>query len=208
MLELSWPAFIAASLLVILIPGQDMTLVISRALSAGTRAGVVTAAGVSTGLLVHTALVTLGVGALLQASDRLFTVLRLVGALYLLYLGVSLLRSSGELALASGKPSGMSTLRSFTQGALSNMSNPKILLFYLAFLPQFVPARITQPVLALFVLGASFAALTFLIKAPIAVFAGWVSASVRRKPGILRRVHQASGLVLIVLGLMLAFEHG
>lgn len=208
MLELSWPAFIAASLLVILIPGQDMTLVISRALSGGTRAGVVTAAGVSTGLLVHTALVTLGVGALLQASDRLFTVLRLVGALYLLYLGVSLLRSSGELALASGKPSRMSTLRSFTQGALSNMSNPKILLFYLAFLPQFVPARITQPVLALFVLGASFAALTFLIKAPIAVFAGWVSASVRRQPGILRRVHRASGLVLTVLGLMLAFEHG
>lgn len=208
MLELSWLAFTAASLLVILIPGQDMTLVISRALSAGTRAGVVTAAGVSAGLLVHTMLVTLGVGALLQASGQLFAVLRLGGALYLLYLGVSLWRASGELALSSGKQAGMTTARAFTQGALSNMSNPKILLFYLAFLPQFVPARIAHPVLALFVLGASFAALTFLIKAPIAVFAGALSASVRRNPRILTRVHRASGVLLIALGLMLAFERG
>lgn len=207
MLELPWLPFIAASLLVILVPGQDMTLVISRALAWGTRAGVVTAAGVSTGLLAHTALVTLGVGALLQASDWLFTALKWAGALYLLYLGAALLRASGELALPSGQGSPASALRTFTQGALSNISNPKILLFYLAFLPQFVPARAAHPILSLAVLGATFAALTFLIKGPVAVFAGLLSKSIRRNPRILARIHGVSGFVLLVLGVMLVFEH-
>lgn len=207
MLELSWLPFMAASLFVILVPGQDMTLVISRALSWGTRAGVVTAAGVSVGLLVHTVLVTLGVGTLLQTSDWLFAVLKFAGALYLLYLGVSLLRASGGLALTNGQGAPASTLQIFAQGALSNMSNPKILLFYLAFLPQFVPARVSHPMLSLAVLGACFAALTFLVKGPVAVFAGLLSASVRRNPRFLLRIHQASGVVLLLLGAMLVFEH-
>ncbi|AIY39486.1 Homoserine/homoserine lactone efflux protein [Collimonas arenae] len=204
--QLSWLSFIATSLLIILTPGQDMVLVISRTLSGGTRAGVVTAAGVSTGLLMHTVLATLGVGALLQASEWLFTALKLVGALYLLYLGVTLLRSSGELSLASSRGAPASTLRTFAQGALSNASNPKVVLFYLAFLPQFVPANATHPMLSLFVLGVTFAGLTFLVKGPVALFAGRLSASIHRNPRILTRMHQTSGIVLLALGVKLAFE--
>ncbi|AIY39441.1 Homoserine/homoserine lactone efflux protein [Collimonas arenae] len=206
MLQLSWLSFIATSLLIILTPGQDMVLVISRTLSGGTRAGIVTAAGVSTGLLVHTVLAALGVGALLQASEWLFTALKLVGALYLLYLGITLLRSSGELSLASIRGAPASTLRTFAQGALSNASNPKIVLFYLAFLPQFVPANATHPMLSLFVLGATFAGLTFLVKGPVALFAGLLSASIHRNPRILTRIHRTSGIVLLALGVRLAFE--
>ena len=86
MLHLSWLPFIVTSLLIILTPGQDMVLVMSRTLASGTRAGIVTAAGVSVGLIVHTMLATLGVGALLQASAWLYTLLKLAGSLYLLYL--------------------------------------------------------------------------------------------------------------------------
>ncbi|MEN5181318.1 LysE family translocator [Comamonas testosteroni] len=206
MLELSWLPFIATSLLVILTPGQDMVLVMSRTLSGGTRAGLVTAAGVSIGLLLHTALATLGVGALLQTSAWLFLGLKILGALYLLYLGVMLIRSSGELSLSSGQQSPVSALRNFMHGALSNISNPKILLFYIAFLPQFVPADAPYPMLSLFVLGSTFAVLTFLVKGPVALFAALLSASIRRNPRILTRIHQTSGVVLLVLGIKLAFE--
>ena len=164
MSHLSWLPFIATSLLIIVTPGQDMVLVMSRTLSGGTRAGLVTAAGVSVGLLVHTMLATLGLGALLQASEWLFTALKVIGALYLLYLGITLLRSSGELALESGRDGApASRLRTFAQGALSNVESQGRAL-HLAFLPQFVPAGTAHPMLSLFVLGATFAGLTFLVK--------------------------------------------
>ncbi|HDR9882609.1 TPA: LysE family translocator [Burkholderia cenocepacia] len=206
MLHLSWFPFIATSLLIILTPGQDMVLVMSRSLSSGTRAGIVTAAGVSVGLIVHTMLATLGVGALLQASAWLYTLLKLAGALYLLYLGVMLLRSSGELTLSGNQDAPRSALRTFMQGALSNVSNPKIVLFYLAFLPQFVPADSTRPMLSLFILGVTFAALTFLVKGPVALLSGVLSASIRRNPRILTRIHRTSGFVLLALGVKLALE--
>lgn len=204
--HVSWLPFIATSLLIILTPGQDMMLVMSRTLSGGTRAGVVTAAGVSAGLMVHTTLATFGLGALLQASAWLFTVLKLIGALYLLYLGITLLRSSGEVVDSGDRASSASRLRMFSQGALSNVSNPKVALFYLAFLPQFVPMNTTHPMLSLFALGGSFAGLTFLVKGPVALFAGMLSTSIRRNPRILTRMHRASGVVLLGLGIKLAFE--
>lgn len=204
--NISWLPFMATSLLIILTPGQDMVLVMSRTLSGGTRAGIVTAAGVSVGLTVHTILATLGLGALLLASEWIFTGLKLIGALYLLYLGVSLLRSSGKLTLSDSHGASGSGLRMFAQGALSNVSNPKIALFYLAFLPQFVPAHAPHPTLSVFMLGLAFACLTFLIKGPVAVFAGLLSNWFRQNPSVLTGMHRISGVVMIGLGLKLAFE--
>ncbi|MBN3819157.1 LysE family translocator [Paraburkholderia sp. Se-20369] len=206
MLHISWLPFLATSLLIIVTPGQDMVLVMSRTLSGGTRTGVVTAAGVSVGLILHTMLATLGLGALLQASEWLFTALKLAGALYLLYLGVTLLRSSGTLTLSSSRGAPESALRTFAQGALSNVSNPKIALFYLAFLPQFVQAGAAHPMRSIFVLGVTFAGLTFLVKGPVALFAGLLSTSIRRNPRILTRIHRFSGVVLLGLGVKLALE--
>lgn len=206
MSHLSWLPFVATSLLIILTPGQDMVLVMSRTLTHGTRSGLATAAGVSVGLTVHTVLATLGLGALLQASEWVFTALKLVGALYLLYLGIALFRASGELALAHSHGAPQSAVRAFSQGALSNMSNPKIALFYLAFLPQFVPADAAHPTLSVFMLGLAFACLTFLVKGPVAIFAGLLSNWFRQNPRFLARMHRTSGIVMIGLGLKLAFE--
>jgi len=151
-------------------------------------------------------LATLGLGALLQVSEWVFAGLKLIGALYLLYLGISLFRSSGELTLSSGHGASKSALRTFSQGALSNVSNPKIALFYLAFLPQFVPAGAAHPTFTVFMLGLAFACLTFLVKGPVAVFAGLLSNWFRQSPRILTRMHRTSGVVMIGLGLKLAFE--
>ena len=125
MLDASWSIFLIASVAIIATPGQDMVLVMSRSVAQGSGAGVVTAAGVSCGLLMHTLLATVGVGAIVQTSDWLFLSMKIVGALYLIYLGVLLLRSSSaELALTGS--SARSVGRLFVDGAVSNIANPKM----------------------------------------------------------------------------------
>lgn len=203
--EVSWWLFIAASLLLIVTPGQDMILVMSRSIAQGPAAGVATAAGVSVGLVGHTLLATLGLGAILRTSEWLFLALRLVGAAYLIYLGVQLLRTRAhELAIGTGAPRSLGRL--FVDGALSNVSNPKIAVFYFAFLPQFVSPGAEHPTWSIFVLGLLFAALTFLVKGPVGWGAGRLSAWLRSRPGVLTAVYRCSGAVLIGLGLKLAFE--
>jgi threonine/homoserine/homoserine lactone efflux protein len=203
--EVSWLLFIVASMVLIVTPGQDMILVMSRSIAQGAAAGVATAAGVSVGLVGHTLLATLGLGAILRTSDWLFLALKLVGAAYLVYLGVQLLRTRGhELALPCGAPRSLARL--FVDGALSNVSNPKIAVFYFAFLPQFVLPGAAHPTLSVFVLGLLFAALTFLVKGPVGLGAGLLSAWLRARPQVLTWVYRSSGAVLVGLGLRLAFE--
>jgi threonine/homoserine/homoserine lactone efflux protein len=204
-IEVSWLLFLVASLVVILTPGQDMVLVMSRSIGQGPRAGIATAGGVSVGLLGHTLLATLGLGALLHASELLFQALKLVGAAYLVYLGLRLLRTGAtHHRLRAGYP--LPLPRLFVEGALSNLANPKVALFYFAFLPQFVSASAPRPTLSLLTLGIAFAALTFLIKGPIGYGAGTLSAWLRSHPAVLAWINRAGGAVLIALGIRLAFE--
>ncbi len=205
MIDASWVLFTVASLALIALPGQDMILVMSRSIAQGAKAGVVTAAGVSIGLMGHTVLATLGLGMILRTSQWLFLAVKLVGAAYLVYLGVALLRTRrGGLAMqpTGSRPSG----RLFLDGAFSNLSNPKIAVFYLAFLPQFVLPSATHPTLTVFVLGFAFAGLTFLVKAPVAIFSGALSAWLRSRPGVLVWIYRCSGAILVALGVRLALE--
>jgi len=205
MIEVSWLLFVITSLVLIATPGQDMILVMSRSIAQGPAAGVATAAGVSLGLVGHTILATLGLGAILRTSEWLFSALKFFGAAYLIYLGVGLLVAKHhELALASAAR--RSHARLFFDGALSNVSNPKIAIFYFAFLPQFVSPAALYPTLSIFALGLAFAALTFLIKAPIGLSAGALSGWLRARPAALRWLFRSSGAILIGLGVRLALE--
>jgi threonine/homoserine/homoserine lactone efflux protein len=160
---------------------------------------------VSVGLIGHTLLATLGLGAILRTSEWLFLALKLVGAAYLVYLGVQLLRTRPHAFTATaGAP--RSLWRLFVDGALSNVSNPKIAVFYFAFLPQFVLTGASHPTLAVFVLGLVFAALTFLVKGPVGLGAGLLSGWLRARPQVLAWLYRSSGAVLLGLGLKLAFE--
>lgn len=197
--------FILTSLVVILIPGQDMVLVMSRGIAQGAKAGIVTAAGVSVGLLGHTILAALGLGALLMTSEFLFSILKYIGATYLAYLGVRLIFSRAnefEINESNQKP----FRKLFMEGALSNISNPKVTIFYFAFLPQFISTDIQNPTFYLLALGISFSFLTFLVKAPIGFFAGIASVWIRSKPIVVKLINRVSGTVLIGLGAKLAFE--
>ena len=203
--EVSWLLFTVASLVLIITPGQDMILVMSRSISQGVAAGIATAAGVSVGLVGHTILATLGLGAILRTSEWLFLALKLVGAGYLVYLGIGLLRTRNA-ALVVQDSAKRPLARLFADGAVSNISNPKIAIFYFAFLPQFVLPGATRPTLSVFVLGLLFAALTFAIKGPVGFFAGRLSGWLRARPGALTWLYRSSGAILIGLGVRLAFE--
>ena len=184
MIEARWILFVVASVVLIATPGQDMILVMSRSITHGTRAGVAAAAGVSLGLVGHTVLATLGLGALLRASEWLFVAMKLVGAAYLVYLGAQLIFTK-TATLASDGTGGRSAWRHFADGAASNISNPKIAIFNFAFLPQFVT-------------------LTFVIKGPVAVFAGRLSTWFQSRPSALAALYRASGVVLVGLAVRLA----
>jgi len=203
--EVSWLLFIVASLVLIVTPGQDMVLVMSRSIAQGAAAGVATAAGVSVGLVGHTLLATLGLGAILRTSEWLFLVLKLVGAAYLVYLGVGLLRTKAT-ELVVQVSARRSLLRLFGDGALSNVTNPKIAVFYFAFLPQFVPPGAAHPTLSVFASGLAFAALTFVVKGPVGLFAGLLSGWLRARPRALAWLYRSSGAVLVALGVKLALE--
>ena len=205
MIDADWLLFVLASLAVILTPGQDMVLVMSRSIAQGAAAGVVTAAGVSLGLVGHTLLATLGLGALLRTSAWVFMAFKLIGAAYLVYLGVQLLRTRAQqLEVSHGGTQPLPRL--FFSGALSNLGNPKVAIFYFAFLPQFVRPDAAHLTWTVAVLGLLFSALTFAVKGPVGLAAARLSVWLRRRPGALLGLYRASGLVFIGLGLRLALE--
>lgn len=196
--------YVAASLALIATPGQDMLYVMARAMAQGRRAGLCSALGVCLGILVHTALAALGVGAILLASETLFMAVKLVGACYLVFIGARML-----LARAGGPgieaAAGRLTLPSlFAQGVLSNVSNPKIVLFFLAFLPQFVDPASPHPTRDLALLGVLYAVMALPVKCAVGIAAGSLSERILRRPSAITWMNRVSGGVLVALGLRLA----
>ena len=196
--------YVAASLALILTPGQDMIYVITRSLAQGRFAGVCSALGVIVGILVHTALAALGVGAILQASESLFFALKLAGAAYLVYLGIRLAFAEAPSLHAGGAGRALRPWALFWQGVLSNVSNPKIVVFFFAFLPQFVDPKSAHPTADLVLLGVLYAAMGLVVKAGVGLAAGSLSERVLERPRVMAWINRASGGVLVALGLRLA----
>jgi threonine/homoserine/homoserine lactone efflux protein len=198
--------YVLASLALIATPGQDMIYVITRSLAQGRLAGVASAVGVCIGILVHTALAALGVSAILHSSEALFFTLKIAGAAYLVYLGIRMLfaREAAMLHAADGNRRSLVALA--WQGVLSNVTNPKIVLFFFAFLPQFVDSRSATPTRDLVFLGVLYALMALPVKVGVGLAAGSLSERARRSPNLLTHINQASGLVLVALGLRLAAQ--
>lgn len=203
-MDTSLTLYIVASLALILTPGQDMLYVMSRALAQGRLAGLYSAIGVVIGILVHTVFAALGVGAILAASEGLFLALKLAGAAYLVYLGVKLLLAREAALVAETGARKFPAASLVWQGVLSNVSNPKIVVFFFAFLPQFVDPRSANPTLDLIFLGVLYAAMGLVVKAGVGLAAGSLSERVLRRPRALLWINRLSGTILVGLGLRLA----
>lgn len=198
--------FLMAGVLLNITPGPDMALIIARSTQFGTRSGIVAALGVGVGAFVHIAAAAVGISALLVTSALAFTVLKWIGALYLTYLGIQMLRASfkGEARLVTFQPLPACDLRQvFLQGVLTNVLNPKVAVFFLAFLPQFVSPDAPAKVVAFITLGLLFDAVGTAWNIAVACFAGRLAASSiygRWKRGLERTI----GALFVLAGVKLA----
>jgi threonine/homoserine/homoserine lactone efflux protein len=196
--------FAAASLALLVVPGPAVIYIVTRSVTQGRRAGIVSMLGIEAGGLVHVAAAALGLSALLASSAAAFTVLKYLGAAYLVYLGVRKLRERDE---EPDRPSeGRSRPRLFWEGVLVQVLNPKTALFFLALLPQFVDPARGSVALQVVLLGLCFTALAVLSDGAYALAAGTAGGWLRARRNLFRRLVKLSGGVYIGLGAAAAFS--
>lgn len=187
----------------IVVPGPDMVYVLTRGVSQGRLAGLVSAAGVCSGVLVHTAFAAVGLSALLAESAVAFSVVKYAGAAYLVYLGVrTILDREGMVSSGHSGKAKLATV--FRQGVLSNVLNPKVALFFLAFLPQFVGPAAGAMGLQMLGLGAAFTLMGLVVLSVVALCSGALGEWLVDRPTFAGTLRWLTGSVLVGLGLRLA----
>lgn len=189
----------------VFIPGPAVLLTLARATSSGTRAGIATGLGIAAGDLVHTAMAVLGISAIILASAFLFSLIKYLGAAYLIYLGI---RAILERAPSSSdmKAPAITPAQAFRQGAIAEVLNPKSALFFLAFLPQFVQVENGLVPLQLTILGVLFVLVGFFSTLVFAIGAGGIGSFLRRNPVVLRWQGKVVGSIYCALGVRLALQ--
>jgi threonine/homoserine/homoserine lactone efflux protein len=198
----TWLAFVAASTLLVLIPGPTVLLVLSYAISQGRRVAVSTAAGVAVGDLIAMTASLAGLGALVLASATLFTLLKWVGAAYLIYLGVKMILGARSTAFALPEAAAISARRTLGHAAAVTALNPKSIAFFIAFVPQFLSPE--APLLPQFaILIATFVAIATLNALAYALLAGGLRNRLSR-PGVIAWLTRAGGGTLIAMGVLTA----
>lgn len=197
--------YLVTALVVILLPGTGVLYTLALGLSQGWRASALAAFGCTLGILPHLAAAVAGLAALLHASAVAFHALTYLGAAYLLYTAWSVWRDGGTLQI-SGEGERLQPARIILNGVLMNILNPKLSLFFLAFLPQFVPPAIERPMAAMTELSLWFMALTFLVFLVYGACASAVRDQVARRPSVLLWLRRGFALAFAALGLKLAFS--
>ena len=198
----SFTLFLLAALVIAAVPGPGIFYVAARTLSGGKSAGIASTFGTALGGLVHVIAGGLGVSAIILASAELFTVLKFAGVLYLVWLGLKTFREARDLpqqVIAVG------TQRVFREGVLVEALNPKTAAFFLAFIPQFLDPAGSYPALQFMVLGLISVALNTLVDVVVVVMAATARTGLTRRPNLLQRLRQGSGLFIAGLGISLAF---
>ena len=199
--------FIGVSWALIIAPGPDMLYVISRGITHGHRAGILSAIGVVCGILVHTTAAALGLTLILQTSALAFLLVKYIGAAYLIYLGIKAWRDKSTFTLQSSAPAVTSSVL-FWQGVLSNVLNPKIAIFFLAFLPQFVEEGSSSVAWQMIFLGATFACFGLCFLLVVGYFSGTIGRWLTRRPQYTQSLQRLAGGILLGLGVRLALtEH-
>ncbi len=206
--------FIMAAILLNLTPGTDSMYIITRSISQGQTAGFYSVLGITSGILVHTLLASLGLSVLLANSPTAFMLVKYIGASYLCYLGVKMLISKQQPLIAASlqdneKPKPVQLLdhwQIYKQGVLTNTFNPKVALFFLAFFPQFIDASYTYSMVSFVILGLTFAVTGFIWCLCLALLASKFSENLRKKPSIEAILNKISGVVFIGLGIRLLTE--
>lgn len=196
--------FISAAVLLTLMPGPDILFVITQSITRGRKAGIIFAGGLCTGLIVHVTAVSIGVSFLLMSSPVAFAVLKFTGAAYLFYLGIKTFLARRENPFILEKTTAIHG-KLYRKGILMNILNPKVILFFVAFFPQFVDYEVGHPVSRMLVLGLIFMLQAFLIFSMVSILAGHLAGRLMREPKIALGMNIAEALIYVAIGVSILF---
>lgn len=204
----NFPGFIIAAVILNITPGTDTFYVLTRCVAQGRQAGFISVAGILTGCVVHVLCAAFGLSVILSTSLLAFNLIKWAGALYLVYLGIKTLASDSRAFenTKNTRAHGQDLLAVYRQGIFTNVLNPKVALFFLSFLPQFIHTDQASGPVPFLILGATFLATSttwFLI---LATVAGKMTKTLRENQRIEKILHKISGMVFIAFGLKLAFN--
>lgn len=197
--------FITTAIVLVLTPGQDTFFILGRSIASGRPAGIAAALGITAGSIVHTLLAAVGLSALLATSPYAFMAVKMAGAAYLIYIGVrALLSRASGLPGTAAEAADDGRWPAFRQGIVTNLLNPKVALFFLALMPQFISADSSSKVAAFLVLGVSFMALGLAWCLVLAIGAARLRKLLLDRPSMATLLNRVAGSVFIALGLRLA----
>jgi threonine/homoserine/homoserine lactone efflux protein len=199
--------FVLASIALALAPGPDMAYVFTRSVAQGRRAGILAALGFNLGGYTHMTAAALGLSAILATSATAFSVIKWLGAAYLIYLGIGALRSSRELFVTTGgdlRPRSDRTI--LYQAFLSDVLNPKVAMFFIAFIPQFIDTHSAHPTFQIVLLGVTVNMVCLPINILLACFAARLTRTLRQNNSISKWLQRSMGALFIALGLRLATQ--
>ena len=199
--------FAFASLMLNITPGNDMMYVASRSMGQGIKAGIISALGITAGCMVHIAAAVVGLSAIIAKSAIAFDVIKYLGAAYLIYLGVkSILKKTSNAFKAAGEIKKESHWKIFRQGAITNVLNPKVTLFFLAFLPQFINLKSGQPQNQILLLGTWFNFSGLVVNATVAILFGKLGNWLGKSQAFIKWQEKITGMVLLALGIKVALS--
>ncbi|WP_100488404.1 LysE family translocator [Sporolactobacillus pectinivorans] len=198
-------AFLFTSLVILIAPGPDMAFIMSRSIGEGRKAGIATALGMQVGVFVHICLAAFGLSAILMTSAWAFQIVKYIGAAYLIYLGIQTLRRGKKINITSEKNT-ISVRKAFLQGALTDIFNPKVALFFLTFLPQFINPQVSNTIEQFFIFGLIFSVVGLVIDIVTSIMASLLRQKLSKNKRVLWWQQKISGFTLLSLGAWLAFE--
>ncbi|UTJ06547.1 LysE family translocator [Arcobacter roscoffensis] len=198
--------FIIASFLLCLAPGPDNIYVLTQGMTKSKKAAIVTTLGLATGLIIHTSAAAFGISVIFQTSELAFDIVKFVGAAYLLYIAYQAFKHRNEKLDLSAQNSTKELKKLYFKGFIMNILNPKVSIFFLAFLPQFVNTQAGNVPMQMIILGAVFMALTIIVFSSIGIAGNLLSKRLLEKPNIVKYMNILTSFVLVGLGIKLALS--
>lgn len=200
---INYGMYITSSIILALIPGTDTVFILGQSISNSRKSGIYSALGVCSGILVHTFLAAFGLSIILKNSITAFNIVKSLGVLYLVYMGIKSIRSKEDMLISDGEKSKENLKKSFVQGVISNVLNPKVALFFLAFLPQFVDNENTYGSLPFAILGLTSFMISGIWCVSLSIFASLISKFLKRNKNFGKIINKISGTIFIILGINL-----
>ena len=202
---INFEVFLLTGILMNLIPGADTMYIVGRSISQGTRAGIYSVFGIITGSLVHTLFVACGLSIILTKSIVLFNTIKIIGVIYLVYLGIKMILDKSNIGFEASSNK-LNLRKIYIQGLLTSLTNPKVSLFFLALLPQFVNPSNGHVGLQMLILGIVFLVQALILFSLISIFASKVRKVIIGKPAIAKRLNMVQGVLFTFIGIQIALS--